>query len=420
MKTIIEKQDKGLPAGICSVCSASPLVIEAALRFDLETDRTVLIEATSNQVNQFGGYTGMKPVDFREFVFAIADKIGFPRERICLGGDHLGPNTWRDKTPEEAMQLSCTLVADYVKAGFRKIHLDASMAVLGETDPLDPAVVAERAADMCVAAEEACTEGEKPLYIVGTEVPVPGGETDGLTGIQISKVPDVKETIELHRKAFEARGLQDAFTRVIGVVVQPGVDFDHTSIIAYDRPKAKELAEFIADQKGLVFEAHSTDYQPKEKFRELVEDHFAILKVGPALTFALREGLFALAAIEDELVSVEKRSQLRSVMERVMLDEPGQWQRYYQGNASAQKVLRGYSNSDRIRYYWPQEDVQSAVEKLMQNLNETTMIDSLVRQYAGLERARLQDAGKEITAQNILLDKVQQILEDYRYGCQEV
>lgn len=85
MKTLIARHKAGEHIGICSVCSAHPLVIEAALAFDRNSTRKVLIEATSNQVNQFGGYTGMTPADFREFVFTIADKVGFARERIILG-----------------------------------------------------------------------------------------------------------------------------------------------------------------------------------------------------------------------------------------------------------------------------------------------------------------------------------------------
>lgn len=44
----------------------------------------------------------------------------------------------------------------------------------------------------------------------------------------------------------------------------------------------------VNDYSHLVFEAHSTDYQTKEAYKQLVHDHFAILKVGPALTFAMR------------------------------------------------------------------------------------------------------------------------------------
>lgn len=69
----------------------------------------------------------------------------------------------------------------------------------------------------------------------------------------------------------------------------------------YHREEAQTLSRFIEAQPGLVYEAHSTDYQSREALRALVEDHFAILKVGPALTFAFREAVFALAAIEEVL-----------------------------------------------------------------------------------------------------------------------
>lgn len=414
MREVVSRHARGEPIGICAICSAHPLVILGALLFDRDTDQTVLIEATSNQVDQFGGYTGMTPAAFRDFVWSIADGVGFPRGRLCLGGDHLGPNTWRDRSPVEAMALSRTLVAEYVAAGFSKIHLDASMAAKGETDPIDPALAAERAADLCDAAEAAVKDGAAPFYVIGTEVPVPGGETDGLSGIQISRPDDVAQTIDLHRKAFAARGLEAAFDRVVGVVVQPGVDFDHSSIIPYEPDKAKDLVRFIETLPGLVYEAHSTDFQPRDRLRALVRDHFAILKVGPAVTYALREGLFALAAMEDELIPVEHRSHLRAVIERVMLEEPGAWKRYYEGDLRRQKLLRTYGRSDRIRYYWSHADVTAAVNRLFVNLSEMSLPDGLLRQYAGLEHSRHPET--ELTTETIVLDKVTQVLEDYRFG----
>ena len=411
MREIIERHKNGEPVGICSVCSAHPAVIRAALLYDLHTDRTVLIEATSNQVNQFGGYTGMKPADFRDFVQRIAGEVGFPLERLCLGGDHLGPNAWRNAEPVKAMEMSRRLVADYVEAGFVKIHLDASMAVAGETDPIDPALAAERAADMAAACEAAAGEGKGPVYIIGTEVPVPGGETDGFAGIRVTNPIDVADTIETHRRAFAARGLEAAFERVIGVVVQPGVDFDHSGTIAYDPAKARALVEFIETQPGMVYEAHSTDYQTPEALRALVRDHFAILKVGPALTFALREGLFALAAMEDELLPVEQRSHLRAVLERAMLDAPGSWAPYYRGDATELHFLRSFSKSDRIRYYWTRPEVEAAVARLRANLGEAALNDALLRQFAGLERKR-----GALTPDALVTDKIFQVLEDYAFG----
>lgn len=161
MKDIITRHKAGEDLGICSVCSAHLLVIEAALRFDLHTDNKVLIEATSNQVNQFGGYTGMKPADFRDFVLKIAKEVGFPHERLIPGGDHLGPNCWQNEPADAAMEKSIALIKAYIAAGFSKIHLDASMSCADDPVPLPPWVVAQRAARLCKAAEETATEEQK-------------------------------------------------------------------------------------------------------------------------------------------------------------------------------------------------------------------------------------------------------------------
>jgi len=175
--SLIQRHKSGEPVGVFSVCSAHPWVIEAALRQALQRDSAVLIEATSNQVNQFGGYTGMKPHQFRDAVWQQADALGLPRERVWLGGDHLGPNAWQDKDAEQAMALADTLIADYIAAGFRKIHLDCSMSCAGDPFPLGDEQVAQRAARLCAIAEKnwQLHGGEAPVYVIGTEVPVPGG-----------------------------------------------------------------------------------------------------------------------------------------------------------------------------------------------------------------------------------------------------
>lgn len=140
---MIKKHKSGQSNGIYSVCSAHPLVLEAALQQGLQDDSYILIEATSNQVNQFGGYTGMKPADFKEYVFALADKAGFNRSRIILGGDHLGPNAWQKEPAAQAMAKAAEMVSEYVLAGFRKIHLDCSMSCEGDPVPLSDETVAK-------------------------------------------------------------------------------------------------------------------------------------------------------------------------------------------------------------------------------------------------------------------------------------
>lgn len=418
MKDIISRHKAGEHIGICSVCSAHPLVIEAALRFDLHSDQKVLIEATSNQVNQFGGYTGMKPADFRDFVYNIAQEVGFPRERLILGGDHLGPNCWQDETATEAMEKSVDLIKAYVAAGFSKIHLDASMSCADDPTPLDPAIVAQRAAVLCQAAEETATDDQKRqlTYVIGTEVPVPGGEASTIGTVHVTREEDAARTLETHETAFRALGLEAALERVIAIVVQPGVEFDHTQIIHY-QPNAAEALSAWVRKTPMVYEAHSTDYQTRQAYRSLVRDHYAILKVGPALTFALREAIFALAQMEMQLVSPEQRSHVLEVIDEVMLNEPGYWKKYYRPTWSQAMVDIHFSLSDRIRYYWPHPRIRQSVEKLITNLDGVSLPLGLISQYLPMQFERLSSGTLTATPNNLIIDKIQDVLRAYRFGC---
>ena len=266
-------------AGVTSVCSAHPLVIEAALLHGARAARRVLIEATCNQVNQEGGYTGMTPADFRGFVETIASRIGFDPSRIVLGGDHLGPNPWKGLPAEEALARAEAMVAAYARAGFSKIHLDASMGCAGEPASVPDSVAAQRAGRLAEVAEAA--GAPRPIaYVVGTEVPAPGGAGDALE-VHVTEPDAARATIEAHEKAFRARGLEAAFARVIALVVQPGVEFGASEVVRYDRAKARRLSAALDDLPQFVFEAHSTDYQTRGALAALVADGFAILKVGP-------------------------------------------------------------------------------------------------------------------------------------------
>ena len=418
MKQLIQQHKAGQDSGICSVCSAHPLVIEAALRLDLRSERKVLIEATSNQVNQFGGYTGMQPADFRDYVLAMAREVGFPAERLILGGDHLGPNCWQHETADVAMEKSRVLVAAYVEAGFSKIHLDASMSCADDPLPLPPEVVAQRAAELCRVAEQAATAEQKAAltYVIGTEVPVPGGEAAAIQAVHVTRPEDAAHTLALHYQAFRAAGLSDAIERIIGLVVQPGVEFDHSSVIPYQPAAARELSHFIASTP-VVYEAHSTDYQTRAAYRALVKDHFAILKVGPALTFALREAIFALAEIEKRLIAPEKQSQILAVIDQVMLDEPGYWKKYYRPLFSQSRVDIHYSLSDRIRYYWPNARISKAFDVLMANLAEAVIPLGLLSQYLPKQFDRVLCGQLAANPHALIIDKIQDVLRDYAFGC---
>ena len=236
LTTMVEEHKQRKANGIYAVCSAHPLVLEAAIRYAHANNTPLLIEATSNQVDQFGGYTGMTPADFHRFVCQLADLLNFPQQQLILGGDHLGPNRWQSLPAEQAMANADDLIKSYVAAGFKKIHLDCSMSCQGDPVPLTDAIVAERAARLAKVAEETCValSGESDLvYVIGTEVPVPGGAHETLTELAVTTPNAARATLEAHYHAFEKQGLEALWPRIIALVVQPGVEFDHTHIIDY-------------------------------------------------------------------------------------------------------------------------------------------------------------------------------------------
>jgi D-tagatose-1,6-bisphosphate aldolase subunit GatZ/KbaZ len=401
--------------GITSVCSAHPLVLEAACREAKRAGTAVLIEATCNQVNQDGGYTGMTPADFCDFVLGIARQVGLPEERVILGGDHLGPNPWKALPAGEAMAKAEAIVAAYVAAGFRKIHLDCSMGCKGEPAALDDAVVAERAARLAKVAEATAREAglPAPVYIIGTEVPPPGGATHEIQTIEVTSPDAAERTLAVHREAFAAAGVSGALERVIGLVVQPGVEFGNSNVVIYDPPAARELSTALERLPGLVFEAHSTDYQPAGALSALVDDGFAILKVGPGLTFALREALYGLDAVAREL-RVGHGEALPAVMERLMLAGTGSWRSHYPGTPDEQYLQRHFSYSDRIRYYWTHPDAVAAVDRLFARLDAITIPETLVSQYLGRLYPAVAAGELAATPKALCLAAIDLALEPYR------
>lgn len=416
LQEIIQAHKSGKDTGVYAVCSAHPLVIEAALQQALNDNSILLIEATSNQVDQFGGYTGMTPADFRDFVVQKAQQYQFPLARLVLGGDHLGPNPWQTQPAEEAMRHAEDLIAAYVAAGFKKIHLDCSMSCAGDPTPLTDAIVAQRAARLAQIAEQTAKEifGQSDLvYVIGTEVPVPGGAAEVEDELSVTSPQDARTTIEYHLQAFQHAGIADCWERVIALVVQPGVEFNHTGVIDYERDKAAQLSQVVNEYPHMIFEAHSTDYQTELAYKELVQDHFAILKVGPALTFAMREALFNLCAIEEELVVKSQTSNLRERLENCMRENPNHWEKYYHGNRQQQRFSRIYSFSDRIRYYWPDDAVNEAQNKLFDNLSGVDIPLPLLSQYLPEQFKRVREGAITANPQELIIDKIQQVLRSY-------
>ena len=423
---LIAQHKSGVALGIPSICSANRFVIQACMNQYLSLRLPLLIESTCNQVNQYGGYTGFTPKEFTTYILCIADEVGFPKNRILLGGDHLGPFPWKDEPVAQAMKKSLELVRAYVKAGYQKIHIDTSMHCADDdyTRPLPTEIVARRTVQMVKAAEDSVSgKGyRQPVYVIGTEVPTPGGAQGGGGILKVTNPVEVADTIEQFQRVFAAEGLQNAWQRVIALVVQPGVEFGEEEIVYYDRDKARELSRFVEPLPGMVFEAHSTDYQKRNLLEQLVEDHFAILKVGPALTFAFREAIFSLAHVEQELLGKRKGIQLSQIIETiesVMLENPEHWKYHYSENTEKAAFFRIYSLSDRIRYYWSDIRVVKATKILIGNLENNPIPLSLLRQFMPCEYQRVINGEIKSRPTELIWSRIAEVVIGYLEACGE-
>ncbi|GHU63023.1 D-tagatose-1,6-bisphosphate aldolase subunit KbaZ [Clostridia bacterium] len=432
IRDMINRRAAGEKAGMYSACTANAHVLRAVFAAAREHGSAarpvlpVLIEATANQCNQFGGYTGMVPADFVRFVCTLSREAGYDSSLLILGGDHLGPLVWQDEPEKTAMAKAEDLVRAYVAAGFRKIHLDTSMRLADDDAAvrLSDETIARRAVRLALACEEeAARTGVYPEYVIGSEVPIPGGTQEEEDGVCVTSPADFEQTFLAFRTAFEAAGLSDAFARVVGVVVQPGVEFGDDQIIEYNRAKAADLTRKCGESayRQIVFEGHSTDYQTPASLREMVEDGIAILKVGPALTFYFREAVFALAEIEQEL-GIGDPSDFKAVLESAMQGAPDNWQKYYRGTEAEQAYKRKYSLSDRSRYYFPDDRVREAFAKLIQNIDRSEAPISILSQYLPSALARLRRAGKKApyAAEDLIEARIKDVIEEYLYATGDI
>lgn len=411
LKKIAAANKSGAQIGVFSVCTANPLVIRAAMRHAKKLNYPLVLEATSNQCNQFGGYTGMMPADYMDMVKALARTEDYPLQRAILGGDHLGPIISTAKPEKEAMQDAADMVYDYVAAGFDKIHIDTSMRLKDDPQCLPPEICAERAAILARVVDCAYTEhphGKKPVLIVGSEVPIPGGSLAHEDSVAPTEPEALRRQIAAFRAAFARHDLP--FEQVVGFVVQPGVEFGDDFVNCYDRDRAAALMRQMRRESDLVLEGHSTDYQPESALCRLVQDGVAILKVGPALTFALRESLMLLEHAGNHLGA---NTGFVSALEREMLKDGKYWRNYYHGTETEIARKRIFSYSDRCRYYLPA--VSSEIEELLRQcspLPPAMLSLYFPRQYTKFMAGTLRN-----DALSVVLDRVGDVLDSYAAAC---
>ncbi|MDD7051302.1 MAG: class II D-tagatose-bisphosphate aldolase, non-catalytic subunit [Lachnospiraceae bacterium] len=424
LQQMMERRRKGEICGIPSYCSANELVLEQALKRAKALNTPTLIEATANQVNQFGGYTGMVPKDFYDMVHHLAKKIGVEENMIILAGDHLGPLTWQNLPEKEAMENSIELVYQYARAGFTKIHLDTSMKVADDSEGLlSTETIARRGAILYQAAMKGYEElkaekpeAMRPVFIIGSEVPIPGGAQEEEDSLAVTSPAAFKDTVATYQRVFEQEGIAQGMDDVIAVVVQPGVEFGDEQVFLYDHDAAVDLCAALKEYPQVCFEGHSSDYQSPECLKKMVEDGIAILKVGPALTYGLREALFALSFMEKELVPEDRQAHFMETLEKVMLENPSNWQKHYHGDEKQLALARKYSFSDRARYYIGLPEVVASMNKLFDNLREYRIPMNMLHQYMPVSYQKVRDGIISLDPRELALDGIQIFMSDYEYA----
>lgn len=420
---VVESQKKGIHEGIYSVCSANPFVIKAALQMGVEDQAHVLIESTCNQVNQFGGYTGMRPADFNNYVKEQAKQLGLREELLILGGDHLGPYPFQNENEDAAMAKTLDMVGEFVSAGCNKIHLDASYRVLGDPGKLGERLPKELIAKRCALMASRCEEEYKKkkskecelIYVIGTEVPVPGGSDDDQ--FKITEPEDVEETIEVTKKAFMDEKLEGAWERCVAVVAQPGVEHGDQTIHEYNHAKAVRLTEYVAQNTPFILEGHTTDNQSVIALKNMVEDGIAILKTGQSQTGMAREAVFMLTYIEEELLSRKPGASISNFI-KVLDDAMCKNDRHWKSHYSPENALfeRKYSFYDRQRYYWTDISVEKSLSILFKNLRENAIPYSLLSQFLPEQYRKVRMGIISPDPEELVIDRIMDHMREYSYA----
>ena len=287
-------------AGVTSVCTAHPIVIEAALSLGASHGQA-RPHRGDLQSGQPGGRlhrhdAGRFPRDSSR---PLRRASVFDPSRIILGGDHLGPNPWKHLPADEAMQRAKTMIDAYARAGFAKLHLDTSMGCAGE-----PAALARRSdrwARRRLGQSRGRRRGKRASLRFTSSAPKsPCREARSTrwTALEVTRPEAALRTVEVHQKAFSDAGLEAAFARAIGVVVQAGRRVRQRRSHSLQAREGGAPHGSVGEAAGLCLRSALDGLSAGGLLSTLwCRDGFAILKVGPWLTFALREALYGLDCI---------------------------------------------------------------------------------------------------------------------------
>jgi len=355
IKQLIKK--RALP----SFCTSNLDVLKIILFYSKKNNLPCLIECTSNQVNQFGGYTNKTPKQFSKEIIKIAQKIKLKKKNLLLGGDHLGPLPWVKKNLKTSLNNSVNLINNFLDSNYCKIHIDTSIKCLDDKS-INHDKIFERT-KYILQKTKIKKKINKIFLVIGSEVPLSGSNDRG--PITITTNSRIKKEVEKFKQL-----LNTLFKKklIFGLVVEPGMRYlDYT----ISKPKLSNFSnkKNFSIKNNFVYEAHSTDYQNLKVLKNLTRNNFKFLKVGPELTFQYSRSLLFMEKIEKKLVKTNK-SNIGNQILKVMLNNKKYWKDYYKAkNIKLRKKLILYSKLDRMRYYFNNKVIIQSIKILKKNIN---------------------------------------------------
>ena len=338
-----------------SFCTSNDDVILSIINFCKKNNLPVLIESTSNQVNQFGGYSKLKPSNFKKKVEKLAKKISFPKKNIIFGGDHLGPLPWKNLDYKIAMDRGEKLVSLYFKSKFKKLHIDTTMKLKNDK-VFNKQIIKARSEKILSNLNHKYSN--KLIFILGSEVPPAGGERI-IRNFNKKKIFEIKSEILLYKKIFQNLNLKNK----LYLVVDTGMSFNDTKVFK-SKTNILNYLKKISDLMNVKYEAHSTDYQNLKELKKLAKCNFKFLKVGPELTFNYTKAILKMGKIEKRYF--KNHSDIKKVILKVLKQNKKHWIDYY-NLCSMDRVLTG--RFDRLRYYWNELNLKKAKNKLLKNID---------------------------------------------------
>ena len=349
---------------IPSFCSSNSQVIEILFKFCKFHKVPLLVESTSNQVNQYGGYSNNTPKEFIKKIKKIAEKEKFNKKKLFFGGDHLGPLPWKLHKSREALRRSIRLIRSYINADYQKIHIDTSIKCLND-NKINNKIVFERTA--LIFRKLNLDKYKNLFFVFGTEVPLSGGNDK--SKIKQTSITQIKE----EHKNF--KNLLKSETNSFALVIEPGMKFMHNNVT---KPIFKNfvIKKKFSKKNNFIFEAHSTDYQQINTLKKLVSNNFKFLKVGPELTYELTRSILFMEKLEKTL---NYKSNFSKVLYLEMKKNRKYWLSYFNNKKKTvfDKIVK--SKFDRTRYYLERKKVLKAINILKNNINNLELNKILIK-----------------------------------------